>query len=67
MMRAFLVLMTAGVVGFAVTGVVFSFVLPLVFLALKVAFFCIVAYLVLRLVNPELAENLKGRCCGKSG
>lgn len=64
MIRAFLVLMTAGVVGFAVTGVVFSFVLPLVFLALKVAFFCMVAYLVLRLVNPDLADDLKNRCCG---
>jgi hypothetical protein len=44
---------------------VFSFVLPLVLLALKVAFFCTIVYLVLRMVKPELAEDLKERCCGK--
>jgi len=65
MMRTFLVLMTAGVVGVAVTGVVFSFVLPLVFVALKVAFFCMIVYLVLRMVNPDMAQDLKERCCGK--
>lgn len=64
MIRAFLALMTAGVVGFAVTGVVFSIVLPLVFLALKVSFFCVIVYLILRIVNPDMAENLKERCCG---
>lgn len=64
MFRGFLVVATAGAVGFAVTGVVFAFVLPLVFLALKVAFFCMVVYLVLRMVKPDLAENLKERCCG---
>jgi len=58
-------LMTAGVVGLAVTGVVFSVVLPLVFLALKVAFFCVIVYLVLRMVNPGMAQNLRERCCGK--
>jgi len=65
MIRAFLVLMTVGVVGFAVTGVVFSLVLPLVFLALKVAFFCMIVYMVLRMVNPDMAQDLKERCCGK--
>jgi hypothetical protein len=65
MIKGLLVLLTAGVVGFAVTGVVFSFVLPLVLLALKVAFFCTIVYLVLRMVKPELAEDLKERCCGK--
>jgi len=65
MIRAFFVLMTAGVVGVAVTSVVFSFVLPLVFVALKVAFFCTIVYLVVRMVNPDMAQNLKERCCSK--
>lgn len=43
---------------------VFAFVLPLIFLAMKVAFFCMVVYLVLRMVKPDLAESLKERCCG---
>lgn len=65
MIRALLVLMTVGVVGVAVTGVVFSLVLPLVILAIKVAFFCTVVYVVLRMVKPDLAEDLKERCCGR--
>ncbi|MDH3733819.1 MAG: hypothetical protein OEU54_09815 [Gemmatimonadota bacterium] len=64
MIRGLLVVATAGAVGFAVTSVVFSFVLPLVFLALKVAFFCMIVYLVLRMVKPDLAQDLKERCCG---
>jgi len=64
MIRGFVVLATAGVVGLAVTKVVFALVLPLVFLALKVAVFCVVVYLVLRMVKPELAQDLKERCCG---
>lgn len=65
MIRALLVLMTVGVVGVAVTGVVFSLVLPLVLLAIKVAFFCMIVYVVLRMVKPDLAEDLKERCCGR--
>lgn len=65
MIRSLLVVLTVGVVGFAVTGIVFSLVLPLVALALKIAFFAIIAYLVLRLVNPGLADDLKERCCGR--
>jgi hypothetical protein len=64
MFRGFLVVATAGAVGFGVTSVVFAFVLPLIFLAMKVAFFCMVVYLVLRMVKPDLAESLKERCCG---
>ncbi len=65
MIRALVVVMTVGVVGVAVTGVVFSLVLPLVLLAVKIAFFCAVAYLVLRLARPELADELRERCCGR--
>lgn len=65
MVRALLVLLTVGMVGVAVTGVVFSLVLPLVLLAIKVAFFCLIVYVVLRMVKPDLAEDLKERCCGR--
>ncbi|MCG8468683.1 MAG: hypothetical protein MJB57_10825 [Gemmatimonadetes bacterium] len=64
MIRTLAVLLTVGVVGFAVTGVVFSLVLPLVLVAVKIMFFVGIVYLILRLVNPECAEKLKERCCG---
>ena len=64
MIRTLAVLLTVGVVGFAVTGVVFSLVLPLVLVAIKIMFFVGIVYLILRLVNPECAEKLKERCCG---
>ena len=64
MVRAILVVITACAVGFAVTGVVFSVVLPLVLMAVKVAFFIGIAYLIIRLVNPEFADKLKEKCCG---
>ncbi|MDX1577858.1 MAG: hypothetical protein R3266_05210 [Gemmatimonadota bacterium] len=64
MIRAVLVLLTVGVVGVAVTGVVFSLLLPLLLLALKAVFFVGIAYLILRMVNPEMADRWKERCCG---
>ena len=64
MFRSLFALLTVGVVGFAVTGVVFSMVLPLVLLAVKVMFFVGIVYMILRMVNPECAEKLKERCCG---
>ncbi len=65
MIRALLVLMTVGVVGFAVTGVVFSLVVPLLLVAIKIAFFCMIVYVILRMVKPDLAEDLRDRCCGR--
>jgi len=64
MFRSLFTLLTVGVVGFAVTGVVFSLVLPLVLMAVKLMFFVGIVYLILRLVNPECADKLKERCCG---
>lgn len=63
MFRKIFGLLTVGVVGFAVTGVVFSLVLPLVLMAVKVMFFVGIVYMILRMVNPECAEKLKERCC----
>ncbi len=59
MIRAALVLLTVGFVGFAVSNLVFWFLLPILGAILKIAIFVCVGYLILRLVKPEMAENLK--------
>lgn len=59
MIRALLVLLTVGFVGVAVSGVVFSLVLPLLLIAFKIALFLCAGYFILRLVKPEMAEDLK--------
>lgn len=65
MLRSILVLLTVGFVGIAVSGIVFGLLLPLVMVALKIAFFVLIGYLILRLVKPEMADNLKRCCTGK--
>lgn len=66
MVRPLLALLTVGVVGYAVTSLAFSLVLPLVVLAIKLVFFVGIVYLILRLVNPSMADRLKEKCCGRS-
>lgn len=66
MVRSVLALLTIGVVGYAASNIVFSLVLPLVILAIKLVFFAGIVYLILRLVNPSLADRLKEKCCGRS-
>lgn len=65
MLRSLFVLLTVGFVGLAVSGVVFGLLLPLVMVALKILFFVLIGYLILRLVKPEMADNLKNCCTGK--
>ena len=66
MLRSMFTLLTVGLVGLAVTGVVFSLLIPLLAIALKVALFVGIAYLILRLVKPEMADNLRKKCKGDS-
>lgn len=66
MFRSLLVLLTVGFVGLAVSGIVFGLLLPLIMVALKILFFVLIGYLILRLVKPDLADNLKNCCAGKS-
>jgi hypothetical protein len=66
MFRPLLALLTVGVVGYAVSSLAFSLVLPLVVLAIKLVFFVGIVYLILRLVNPSMADRLKEKCCGRS-
>ncbi|WP_419948791.1 hypothetical protein [Candidatus Palauibacter sp.] len=64
MIRGALILVAAGAVGLWVTGILFSLIVPLLGLMLKVAIFVAVAYLVVRLINPEFADKMKEKCCG---
>lgn len=59
MFRTLLVLAVAGIVALAVGGVVFSVIVPLLVLALKVAAVLLVGYFVLKLVRPDLAEECR--------
>ena len=65
MFRSIFVLLTVGFVGMAVSGLVFGLLFPLVMVALKIAFFVLIGYLILRVEKPEMADNLKNRCKGK--
>jgi hypothetical protein len=66
MFRSILTLLTVGLVGLAATGVVFSLLIPLLAVALKVLLFVGIAYLILRLVKPEMADNMRRKFKGDS-
>lgn len=63
MIRSVLAVTAAGVAGFALTKVMFGLVLPMVLMLVKAAFFVGIAYLIIRLVNPDFADKLKEKCC----
>jgi fatty acid desaturase len=65
MIRSLLILLAVGLVGLAVIGVVFSMLVPLLMLALKVGLVLVVGYLVLRLIRPDLAEECKRKLEGR--
>ncbi len=65
MIRSLLILLAVGLVGLAVVGVVFSMLVPLLTLALKVGLVLVVGYLVLRLIRPDLAEECKRKLEGR--
>lgn len=64
MIRGILVLFAVGIAGLAAAGIVFSMVLPLAALALKILFILLLGYLVLRLVRPDVADDIKSRMKG---
>lgn len=66
MLRSMFTLLTVGLVGLAVTGAVFSLLIPLLAVALKVVLFVGIAYLILRLVKPEMADNMRRKFKGDS-
>jgi hypothetical protein len=61
MLRSLLVLLTVGLVGMAVTGFVFSMLLPLAALAVKIGVILLVGYLILRLIKPDMADSLRDK------
>lgn len=61
MIRSLLILVVAGMIGLAVVGVVFSMLVPLLMIALKVAVVLAVGYVILKLVRPDLAEECRAR------
>jgi len=64
MIRAILTLLVVGLLGLFVAGLLFSVVGPLLLLALKVGLLLVVGYVVLRLVNPELADRCRSKLEG---
>lgn len=64
MIRALFLLVVAGLVGMMVLGVVFSLVLPLAGVAIKLLLVLLVGYLILRLVRPDLADDIRTRLRG---
>ena len=66
MLRSLFALLTVGLVGMAVAGVVFSLLVPLLVVAVKVALFLGIGYLILRVLKPEMADNLRDKFTNKS-
>ncbi len=64
MVRILMAVLAVGVVGFAVSSILFSFLIPMLTMVLKVAVVVGVGYLILRLISPECADKLKNVCCG---
>lgn len=64
MIRSLLVLLGVGVVGIAALGIFFSVLVPLTALAIKVILLLAVGYLILRLVRPDLADDIRDRARG---
>ena len=61
MIKGLLVLFAVGVAGLAAAGLVFSVVVPLAALAIKILLVLLVGYLILRLVRPDVADDVKER------
>lgn len=61
MIRSLLMLFAVGVGGLFAVGLVVGLVGPLFALAIKIAFVLMIGYLILRLIRPEKAEEIKNR------
>lgn len=64
MIRSILILLAVGLIGLAAVGILFSMLVPLLMFALKVGLVLVVGYFVLKLVNPELAEECRRKLEG---
>lgn len=66
MIRSLLMLAVVGLVGLAVAGIVFSVMVPLLIVAVKVAAVLLAGYVVLKLVRPDLAEECRRKIQGET-
>ncbi len=61
MIRSLFVLFAVGVGGMIAFGLVTALVAPLFLLVLKIAFVLMIGYLILRMLKPEKAEEIRSR------
>lgn len=61
MIRSIFYLLVLGLVGMAVLSIVFGALMPLIALAIKVAIVLGLGYLVLRIVSPKKATEVRDR------
>lgn len=65
MIRALLTLLFVGFMGFVALGIVTSLAAPLLVLAVKIAVVLFVGYLILKLVNPKKADEIRSNLGGE--
>lgn len=65
MIRALMTLLFVGFLGFVTFGIVTSLAVPLLALAVKIAVVLFVGYLILKLVDPEKAEEVRSHLGGE--
>ncbi|MCK5411309.1 MAG: hypothetical protein KAJ67_04395 [Gemmatimonadetes bacterium] len=61
MIRSLFVLFAVGVGGMIAFGLVTALVAPLFLLVLKIAFVLMIGYLILRMLKPDKAEEIRSR------
>jgi hypothetical protein len=54
-------LFAVGVGGFVALGLVTAIIGPLLALTIKIAFIILIGYLILRLIKPDKAEEMRNR------
>lgn len=65
MLRSLFTLLTVGVVGIAAASVMFTLLLPIVLIAIKIGLFVVIGYFLLRMIKPEMADNLRDKVKGE--
>jgi hypothetical protein len=65
MIRALMTLLFVGFLGFVALGIVTSLAVPLLALAVKIAVVLFVGYLILNLVAPDRAEEVRSHLGGE--
>lgn len=61
MLRAIATLLVMGLLGMFVLGLLFSVLMPLLMIAVKVAVVLVIGYLLLRLFSPADADRIRDK------